>query len=195
MTRIIARLAAAAFLLAPLTVAAAQAQSSLDRDPADSRIQGTVQPMTPMGSAGIVRSVARSAASGVTTSGSIAAAKPVARRNPLAGPRLWATAACRPARGECFPTRTTSSARSAAIRLMAEHGGRRADPAIERIFEQLAGMPAHRCGSPVPRPATTEARRRLSVGQISDSVRATSNARIEGGAASIANADCRNFWV
>lgn len=52
MTRIIARLVAAALLLAPLTVAAAQAQSSLDRDPADSRIQGTVQPMTPMGSAG-----------------------------------------------------------------------------------------------------------------------------------------------
>lgn len=53
MTRTILRLAAAALLLAPMTIAAAQAQqSSPDRDPADSRIQGTVKPMTPMGSAG-----------------------------------------------------------------------------------------------------------------------------------------------
>lgn len=53
MTRTIFSLIAAALLLAPVAIGDAQAQqSALDRDPADSRIQGSVQPMTPMGSPG-----------------------------------------------------------------------------------------------------------------------------------------------
>lgn len=52
MTRTMLNLMAAALLLAPLAVTGAQAQSSLDRDPADTRIQGTTQPVSPMGSPG-----------------------------------------------------------------------------------------------------------------------------------------------
>jgi hypothetical protein len=54
MTRSFVSLVAGALLLAPLVVTGAQAQQSppLNRDPADTRIQGGVQPLAPMGAPG-----------------------------------------------------------------------------------------------------------------------------------------------
>lgn len=54
MTRTFLSLIAGALLFAPVVVTGAQAQSSssLDRDPADTRIQGGVQPVAPLGSQG-----------------------------------------------------------------------------------------------------------------------------------------------
>lgn len=53
MTRKLLSLIGGALLFAPMVMGGAQAQQRpLERDPADTRIQGSVQPITPMGSPG-----------------------------------------------------------------------------------------------------------------------------------------------